>query len=104
MTTTDHDTLVLHAVRRAVVGLTIDDWGVNAWIFNHRVQAGAQLTLSYLSSEDQALLSKSHAHMQTFYRVLDVVEQKIGGRDIALAHLIVAMYYEVRSKSATPQN
>lgn len=97
---TDHDTDVLPAVRRAVVGLSIEDWGVNAWDFNHRVRLAAQLTLLDLSPEDASELPKAHGRMQTYYRVLDIVEQTTGGRDFVLAHLIVAMYFEVRSQLA----
>lgn len=100
---TDHDTCVLPAVRRAVVGLSIEDWGLNAWDFNHRVRLAAQLTLLDMSPEDASELPKAHRRMQTYYRVLDVVEQKIGGRDFALAHLIVAMYHLVRTHTAVPQ-
>jgi len=100
---TDHDTCVLPAVRRAVVGLSIEDWGQHAWDFNHRVRLAAQLTLLDLSPEDVSELPKAHGRMQTYYRVLDVVEQNIGGRDFALAHLIVAMYYLVRTQPAAPQ-
>lgn len=99
---TDYDMRIQQAVRRAVVGLSIDDWGVDPWIFNHRVRFAAQLTLLDLSPEDLLHLPNAHGHMQVFYRVLDTVEQKVGGRDIALAHLIVAMYYEVRSQPTVP--
>jgi|GEM_PF-2596251 hypothetical protein len=101
--TTDHDTCVLPAVRRAVVGLSIEDWGLNAWDFNHRVRLAAQLTLLDLSPEDVSELPKAHERMQTYYRVLDVVEQQIGGRDHGLAHLIVAMYATVRLQPAAPR-
>lgn len=102
-TSADYEARILPAVRRAVSKLSAEDWGLFAWAFNRRVQLFAQLTLLDMSDEDVSILSKAEAPMQTYYPVLDVVERKVGGRDHALAHLIVAMYHEARSHQAVPR-
>lgn len=96
---TDYDARVLRAVRRAVAGLTIDDWGTFAWEFNHRVKASAQLSLLDLSREEQAVLSEVPTH-EMFYNVMYTVEEKTGVCDKALAHLIVAMYDTLQAEPA----
>jgi hypothetical protein len=92
-TVSNHDTSVLPAVRRAVVGISAESWGVHPWDFKPVVRAVATRVAREMSDEEHcALRAANRLHMQTFYRVLDAVEEMTGERDIVSAHLIVAMY------------
>ena len=103
MTAAEYEARILPVIRRTASRLSVEDWGLFDWAFNDRVRLFAQLTLLDLSDEDVSILAKAQAHMQSYRQVLDVVEQKIGGRDEALAYLIVALYNEVRSQSTELQ-
>jgi hypothetical protein len=103
MTNPYYDTRVLPVVRRAVIGLSLANWGLNRCEFDPKARGAAWEAARQMTKEELTLLRGASRHYQL--SLLEIMRQ-LGGRGEQterVALLLLAMYFD-RTLPAKRQN
>jgi hypothetical protein len=93
MTNSYHDAYVLPAVRSAVMGITLKNWGLNRCAFDEKVLEEAQRFVGRMTDEEFSQLKRIFQGCRRSACIIACTLAKRGAADERIPYLILAMYF-----------